>query len=94
MRSRPVRDFNLMLRRGRAQGRLTVVRDTGARIAPARFRVCYAAAGALECLLPGHPPLTLATDHALVVEDDGAPFALQPLAGEAVALVAAIELAA
>jgi environmental stress-induced protein Ves len=94
----PVRDFNLMLRRGRAHGRLIVVRDAGARIAPARFRVCYAAAGALECLLPGHPPLTIATDHAVVVEDDGgtasAPFALQPLAGDAVALVAAIEIAA
>ena len=94
----PVRDFNLMLRRGRVQGRLIVVRDAGARIAPARFRVCYAAAGALECLLPGHPPLTIATDHTVVVEDGdgtaGAPFALQPLAGDAVALVAAIETAA
>jgi environmental stress-induced protein Ves len=94
----PVRDFNLMVRRGRAQGRLIVVRDAGARIAPARFRVCYAAVGALECLLPGHPPLTLAADHAVVVEDDGAaggaPFALNPLTGDAVALVVVIELAA
>ena len=93
----PVRDFNLMLRRGRAQGTVTVVRDAGARIVPARFRVCYAATGVLECLLPGHPPLTLAADHALVVEDDGAaasgPMALNPLSGDAVALVATIEVA-
>ncbi len=93
----PVRDFNLMLRRGRARGDLTVVRDAGARIAPARFRICYAAAGVLECLLPGHSPLTLSVDQALVVEDDGAAasasFALNPRSGDAVAVVAAIEVA-
>ena len=94
----PVRDFNLMLRRGRAHGRVSVVRNAGMRIAPARFVVCYAAAGALECLLPAHAPLTLAIDHAMVVEDDGAaagaPIAINPLSGDAVALVAAIELTA
>lgn len=93
----PVRDFNLMLRRGRAQGHVMVVRDAGARIPPARFRLCYAAAGALECLLPGRPPLTVAAGHAVVIEDDdatgGAPFAIIPLAGDAVALVASIDLA-
>ncbi len=92
----PVRDFNLMVRRGRAQGTMSVVRGEGVRIAPARYRVCYAAAGVLESLLPGHPPLTLAAEHALVVEDDGAgasgSIALNPLSDDAVALVAAIEV--
>jgi environmental stress-induced protein Ves len=92
----PVRDFNLMLRRGRARGHVAVVRDEGMRIAPARFVVCYAAAGALECLLPAHSPVTLASDHALTIEDEGAavgaPIAINPLSGDAVALVAAIEL--
>ncbi len=94
----PVRDFNLMLRRGRASGQVAVMRDAGMRIAPARFIVCYAATGALECLLPAHSPVTLAIDHALVVEDGGvaasAPIAINPLCRDAVALVATIELAA
>ena len=90
-----VRDFNLMVRRDRARGDLTVVRDAGARIAPARWRICYAAAGALECLVPGHPPLALAADHAVIVEEEAdaprAPLAVNPLSGDAVALVASIE---
>ncbi len=91
----PVRDFNLMLRRGRARGHVAVVREMGMRIAPARFLVCYAAVGALECLLPAHSPVTIASDHAMVIEGEGAaanaPIAINPLSGNAVALVAAIE---
>ncbi len=90
----PVRDFNLMTRRGRAEGRIAVVRDAGMRVVPARFVVCFAAAGAIECLLPAHAPLTLAADHSLVAEEESgaanAPVAINPLSGDAVALVVTI----
>ena len=58
----PVRDFNLMLRRGRVAGRIVVVRDAAERIAPARWRVCHATGGPIECLVPGHPPVAVALD--------------------------------
>jgi environmental stress-induced protein Ves len=91
----PVRDFNLMLRRGRTQGRVVVVRDAAARIAPARWRVCHAVAGAIECLVPGHPPLAVAPDDTVVFDDEGeaagGSLAVNPLSAGAVALVAVIE---
>ncbi len=91
----PVRDFNLMLRRGRTQGRVVVVRDAAARIAPARWRVCHAVAGAIECLVPGHPPLAVALDDTVVFDDEGeaagGTLAVNPLSAGAVALVAVIE---
>lgn len=91
----PVRDFNLMLRRGRTQGRVVVVRDAAARIAPARWRVCHAVAGAIECLVPGHPPLAVALDDTVVFDDEGeaagGSLAVNPLSAGAVALVAVIE---
>ncbi len=91
----PVRDFNLMLRRGRARGTVSVVRAAGERIHAARFRVSYAAAGAHECLLPGRAPLLVPVDHALLIEAvDGEPAAaltVNPLGADAIALIAAIE---
>jgi uncharacterized protein len=94
----PVRDFNLIVRRARALGHVTVVREAGTRIPPARWRVCYAALGTVECLVPGHPPLALAADQALLVDDDAAsaraPLAVNPRSSDAVALVASIEPAA
>jgi len=90
----PVRDFNLMLRRGRAQGRVVVVRDAAERIAPARWRICHATGGAIECLVPGHPPVAVALDDTVVFEDEsgtGGALAINPLAAGAVALVAVIE---
>jgi environmental stress-induced protein Ves len=91
----PVRDFNLMLRRGRVQGRLLVVRGAAARIAPARWRACHAVAGAVECLVPGHPPLAVPRDHTVVFDagGDGAggALAVNPVSADAVALVAVIE---
>ena len=92
----PVRDFNLMLRRNRGRGGVTVVRGEGARIPPARFRLCYAAAGAYECLLAGHAPLTVATDHTLLVDDSEAtaPLPINPLTADAVALIATIDVVA
>ena len=93
----PVRDFNLMTRRGRTVGRVVVVREAGMRIAPARFVVCFAAAGASECLLPAHAPLTLAAEQALLVDDEEtravAPLAINPLSADAVAVVATIAYA-
>jgi environmental stress-induced protein Ves len=92
----PVRDFNLMLRRGRATGSLAIVRGAGTRIGPARFRLCYAAAGACECLFAGHPPQVVAADHALLVEDlpaSAALLAVNPLTGDAVVVAVSIDLA-
>lgn len=92
----PVRDFNLMLRRSRGHGSVTVMRGEGARVPPAAFRLCYTVTGAYEYLLAGHPPLTVAADHALLVEDHAAaaaPFTANPVTAGAVALVTAIDLA-
>jgi environmental stress-induced protein Ves len=91
----PVRDFNVMSRRGLARSQLVVVRDEAARVAPARWRVCHAVAGAVECLIPGHPPLAVAVDHTVVFEDDGetavGALVVNPVSIGAVALVAAME---
>ncbi|MEP7183544.1 MAG: HutD family protein [Betaproteobacteria bacterium] len=91
----PVRNFNVMLRRGRARGTVDVVRAAGARIPAAAHRLCYAAAGCHECLRPGHPPLTVAPDEVLLIEADGddpaLPLVVNPLAADAVALVVVIE---
>jgi environmental stress-induced protein Ves len=91
----PVRVFNLMLRRNRGCGTVTVMRREGARVPPARFRLCYAATGACECLLPVHAPLAVYADHTLFITDDDvvAQFAVNPLTADAVALVTAIDLA-
>jgi environmental stress-induced protein Ves len=93
----PVRDFNLMVRRGRARGDVVVVRAEAARIAPARWRVCHTVAGTVECLVPGHPPLAVAQDHTVVFDDGDdstAAIAVNPVSPDAVALVAVIEPAA
>jgi hypothetical protein len=91
----PVRDFNLMVRRGRAQGSIVVVRDAAERITPARWRVCHVIAGAVECLVPGHPPVAVALDDTVVFEDDddtaAGVLAINPVSAGAVALVAVIE---
>lgn len=91
----PVRDFNLMLRRGRVAGRIVVVRDAAERIAPARWRVCHATGGPIECLIPGHPPVAVALDDTIVFEDEegaaGGALAINPLSAGAVAIVSVIE---
>jgi uncharacterized protein len=92
----PVRDFNLMVRRTQARGELAVVSGSAEAIVPARFQLCYAAVGVCECLRAGHVPLTLPEGNALLVESaDAIPSALHvnPLSSDAVALVAAIDLA-
>jgi hypothetical protein len=92
----PVRDFNLMLRRERCRGGVITVRGEGARVPPARFRLCYVASGACECLFAGHAPLTVAADECLEVEAEGAPTALSvnPLTADAVALVVHVDFVA
>lgn len=89
----PARAYNLMVRRDRATSRLVVADGATAIAGPFRFGVCYAAAGASECLLPGQAPIGLAPGQALVA-DDGAPIAsmhVNPVDGGAVALVAALD---
>ena len=92
--SGPVRDFNLMLRRGRVLGSVAALRDGTARIAAAAERLCFVAAGAFECLLPGDPPFTLAAGHTLRVgggDDALATLAMTPVSPAAVALVVNID---
>jgi len=92
----PVRDFNLMVRRGSARGDVIVRREGGEAIAPADTYVCYAAVGASECLMPGHPPIALAEAHTLLVtSDEGTAtqgLSVNPLAAGSVALVAVIRM--
>ncbi|MBN8946876.1 MAG: HutD family protein [Rhodanobacter sp.] len=46
----PTRDFNLMLRRGRARGGIEVWRDTGAYATGAATVLVYCARGAIDCV--------------------------------------------
>ena len=91
----PVRDFNLMVRRGTASGSIVVRREGGEAIAPADIYICYAAVGASECLIAGRPPISLAEAHTLLLTPEvGAPahgLSVNPLAAGSVALVAAIK---
>ena len=90
---RPSRAYNLMVRRDRARGSLTVADGATAIGGPFRFGVCYAAEGASECLLPGQAPIGLAAGEALVT-DGHAPIAsmhVNPVDGGAVALVATLD---
>ena len=63
-------------------------------IAPAQAYVCFAAAGAHECLIAGYPPLVVAPEHSLVllVDPQTVPPALHvyPTSAQSVALVAVI----
>jgi hypothetical protein len=90
----PVRDFNLMVRRGKARGNIVVCRDRADAVATADAYVCHAVAGAAVCTVDGHPPIELALSHTLVVTADAGatspPLRVHPVATGAVALVAAI----
>ena len=89
-----VRDFNLMVRRHAAHGDVVVRREGGEAIAPADTYVCYAAVGASECLVAGHPPISLAEAHTLLITRDAGSAAhglnVNPLAAGSIALVATI----
>jgi len=90
----PVRDFNLMVRRGKARGNIVVCRGGGGPVEAADAYVCYAAAGSAECMEAGRPPITLAASHALVLMSGVGATApalhVRPVAAGGVALVAAI----
>ena len=49
----PCRDFNAMFRRGRARGRVAVVRGSSEQFEPAQFHLSYAAKGPHECTIAG-----------------------------------------
>jgi len=89
-----VRDFNLMVRRDAATGKVIVVRESGQAITPAQAYVCFAAAGGSECLIAGYPPIVVAPEHSLVVlvDPETVPPALHvyPTSAQSVALVAVI----
>jgi len=89
------RDFNAMFRRGRARGNVAVVRDKGAEITQAQYRLVYAATGAHECVIARLAPLRLEAGRALLVDDPGAsespPIAIRPIDPDAVALVVSID---
>jgi environmental stress-induced protein Ves len=91
----PVRDFNAMFRRSDACGSVGVVRGSGAEVAPAHFRLVYAAAGAHGCAIPGHPRAVVEAGNTLFVEKsadgDAAPIVIEPSAAGAVAVVVSIE---
>ncbi len=92
----PVRDFNLMIRRRAARGDIDVVREQAGTVPPARFQLCYAAAGACECLLPAHVPIRLNEQEALYIDAEDAPPAVlrvNPLSPATVALAVAVDLA-
>ena len=91
----PVRDFNVMFRRGRARGTVAVAQGDGMQFGPAQFRLAYAATGAHECIVARLAPLRLQTGHALLVDEpagsDGSPLAMRPLGAGAVALVVSVD---
>ncbi len=89
----PTRDFNLMVRRDAAHGEVIVVRESTQAINVAVACVCFSAADSSECLIPGHPPIVLGPNHALVLATDGAErtgLHVCPLTAASVALVAVI----
>jgi environmental stress-induced protein Ves len=91
----PIRDFNAMFRRGQARGDVAAVRDGGASIAPAHFRLVYAALGSHECVVEGHARVALATGHALLAEGDaegdGPPMAVWPVESGGIAIAVRFE---
>lgn len=92
--SGPIRDFNAMVRRDRAQGTVTAVRASAV-LDPADFRLAFAAIGTHECRIGGDPPIRLAPHHTLVVErkagEAEAPLAIRPLEAGGVAMTVRIE---
>jgi environmental stress-induced protein Ves len=93
--SGPVRDFNLMVRRGVVRGDVHVVRGDARTIPPADAYLVHAARGAYDCHIAGAAMVGLAVEHSLVVEPFGAgsapQLALRAQSPDAVALVAAIQ---
>jgi len=91
----PVRDFNAMFRRGAARGSVAVIRGDPVEIAQGDFVLAYAATGAHDCVIPGHPARVLDAGNAVLVErpadGDCAPVLFRP-SRNAVALVVSVDL--
>jgi len=92
----PCRDFNAMFRRGRARGRVTVVRGSGVRLEPTQFHLSYAAKGAHECVVGGQDTHRLDEGHALLIAEarsdaDATPIVVRPLAEDAVAIAVCVD---
>lgn len=87
----PTRDFNLMLRRGRAQGKVCAWRGgAGPGVLPAGFHLLYAAQGAGQISL-AERAWTLEVDQALVIRcANDIPISWQPLCAAAVLVHAAL----
>jgi environmental stress-induced protein Ves len=91
----PVRDFNLMLRRDRARGSVTVVRGDRVRaLSGVQAVLCHAAAGACRCS-SGGAPVVLRQGDTLWLETppDASTLRVEADSPEGVALVATIEAA-
>jgi environmental stress-induced protein Ves len=88
----PIRDFNAMVRRDRAQMNVAVVRaDTT--LEAADFTIAFAAIGTHECERRGEPPIRVAPRHTLIDETArarGGRLAIRPLEPGAVALTVRI----
>lgn len=91
----PVRDFNVMFRRDRARGSVTVVRSGGAQFGPAQFRLAYAVSGAHECSGATIAPIRLEAGHALLVTEadasDAPGLTIRPLGADLVALFVSVD---
>ena len=91
----PVRDFNAMFRRRDARGSVAVIRGDRSEAATGDVVLAYAAAGAHDCVVPGHPPLVLKAGHAVLVEkragDEAASIAIRPRDAGAVAIAVCVE---
>jgi hypothetical protein len=82
-----------MVRRGRAQATVSVVR-ANTTLAAADFTIAFAAIGTHECEGRGEAPVHIPPRHTLIEHSPGAParpLAIRPLDAEAVALAVRIE---
>lgn len=64
----PTRDFNLMVRRGKASGALEIWRGAGARTLDADAALIFCAQGTLDVTLAGEAPVTLAAMDTLRID--------------------------
>jgi environmental stress-induced protein Ves len=87
-----VQVLNVMVR-GRGRAQVCAIDAGTARVAPARFRVCVAAEGTVQCAM-GVTVLTMAPGDAVVVDDAdeaGAMLAVHAQDGGSTAIVASID---
>jgi len=89
----PIRDFNAMTRRGRAQASVTVVRSDTT-LAASDFTIAFAAIGTHECEVLSELPMRIPPRHTLIAHSSGGEpraLAFRPLDAGAIALAVSIE---